>query len=327
MKKNGWTGDAHIAAETGLFNFDAAGSYAQWLDSLVDVQRPSGQIPGIVPSCGWGYNNIGPTWDSALLLIPWYVYLYTGDDSVIQKHYGAMIKYLDYCTQMADEHIISFGVLGDWCHVNPERMVDRALTDTAYYYVDALLLAKFADMLGDNDNSRYYSELSDKIKTAFNNKFYKGNGIYAEGEQTAMGCALYQGLVDESLKTEVVERLADAVEAAGVKPDFGILGAKYIPRVLADNGHAELAFKLITQPEFPGWVNWLNQGATTLWEFWDGAGSQNHIMFGDISAWFYQYLAGIVPDAAKPGFKHFLYPAEFYCWARLGQSRTSFSLW
>ena len=303
-EKNGWTGDAHLAAETGLFNYDAAISYEHWLDSIADLQRPNGQLPGIAPSAGWGYNwGSGPAWDSALLLIPWYIYIYTGRTEAIFKHYKAMKKYVDYCQNMADDNIVDFG-LGDWSHLDMERIAPVALTSTAYYYIDALILARFAAMTNCDADQTTYTKLASGIKRSFNNNFYRGNGIYANGEQTALGCALYQGLVDHSEKNKAVARLVDAVKANGYKPDFGILGAKYVPRALAENNQVELAYKLITQPEFPGWVNWLNQGATTFWEKWDGGASQNHIMFGDISAWFYQYLGGITPDAESPGFKH-----------------------
>ncbi|MEI8246112.1 MAG: glycoside hydrolase family 78 protein [Lentisphaerota bacterium] len=306
-EKNGWTGDAQLSAETGLFNFGAASSYAQWIDSIADAQRPSGQLPGIVPSCGWGYNwGSGPAWDSAFILFPWYIYLYTGDCTAIEMHYNAMKKYGDYCTSMADDNIVSFG-LGDWGHVARSRIVEPALTSTAYYYVTCLLLAKFAEMTSRPVDQKHYAELATEIKKAFNRRFYKGSGIYAKGEQTAMACALYQGLADDSEKAQVVQKLVEAVNANGGKPDFGILGAKYVPRALAENGYCELAYRLITQPEFPGWVNWLKQGATTLWESWeDACCSQNHIMFGDISAWMYQYLAGITPDPKNPGFKHII---------------------
>ena len=305
-EKNGWTGDAQLACETGLFNYKAASSYIQWLQSIADIQRPSGQLPGIVPSCGWGFNwGNGPAWDSAFILIPWYIYLYTGDSTAITTHYDAMKKYVDYLTFMAEDHIVSIG-LGDWCHPDRDRIVDRGLTDTAYYYVHSLTLAKFAEITGRSDDLRKYTELAGKIKQAFNRQFYKGYGLYARGEQTAMGCALYQGLVEEAEKDAVVKRLVDTVKANGGKPDFGILGAKYVPRALAENGHVELAYQMIIQPEYPGWVNWLKMGATTLWENWDSSSSRNHIMFGDISAWFYQYLAGITPDPENPGFKHFI---------------------
>ncbi|MFA6290977.1 MAG: family 78 glycoside hydrolase catalytic domain [Victivallales bacterium] len=318
-EKNGWTGDAQLAAETGLFNFAAGTAYNEWMDSFADVQRPSGQLPGIVPSSGWGFNwGSGPAWDSAFLLIPWYVYLYTGDSSSIRTHYGSMKKYVDYCTGMATDHIVSFG-LGDWCHVDRNRIAPVALTSTAYYYVDCILLSKFAAINGRISDQRKYAGLAEKIRVAFNRCFYKGDGIYASGEQTALGCAIYQGLVDASEKDNVVAKLADIVKANGCKPDFGILGAKYVLRALSDNGHVELAYKLITQPEFPGWAHWLKKGATTLWESWEGKSSLNHIMFGDISAWMYQYLAGIAPDPENPGFRHAIikpHPVNGLEWVR-----------
>ncbi|MFA6566766.1 MAG: glycoside hydrolase family 78 protein [Victivallales bacterium] len=318
-EKNGWTGDAQLAAETGLFNYSASEAYNQWIDSFADIQRPSGQLPGIVPSAGWGFNwGSGPAWDSAFLLIPWYVYLYTGDASSIVTHYDSMKKYVDYCTGMAKDHIVSFG-LGDWCHVALNRITPVNLTSTAYYYVDCMLLSRFAAINGRIADQKKYAGLAVKIKAAFNRRFYKGDGIYADGEQTALGCAIYQGLVDDSEKKKVVAKLAEALKNNGCKPDFGILGAKYVPRALSDNGHAELAYKLITQPEFPGWAYWLKQGATTLWESWNGDSSLNHIMFGDISAWMYQYLAGIVPDPESPGFKHIIihpHPVKGLDWVK-----------
>jgi alpha-L-rhamnosidase len=304
-EKNGWTGDAQLAAETGLMNFDAAPAYREWLETMADTQRPSGQFPGIVPSTGWGYNwGSGPAWDSAFILIPWYITLYTGDMHCIEQHYDAMKRYVDYCTSLATDGIMSFG-LGDWCHVDSKRMVTAELPVTAYYYTDALLISRFAGLTNRPKDQRAYARLAAGIREAFNRKFYKGDGVYAGGEQTAMGVALHYGLVEEGEKARVVARLAEAVVANQCRPDFGILGAKTVPRVLAENGHADLAYKLITQPEFPGWVHWLSQGATTLWEDWNGESSRNHIMFGDISAWMYAFLAGIKPDPDAPGFKRF----------------------
>lgn len=145
--ENGWTGDAHLACETGLHNFDAASSYQRWIDNFADAQRPSGQLPGIIPSCGWGFNwGSGPAWDSAFLLIPWYVYLYTGDRSA-DTHYDAMRRYVDFCNEMATDGIVSFG-LGDWCHVDRPRITSPALTSTGYYHMDAKLMSKFAALTG-----------------------------------------------------------------------------------------------------------------------------------------------------------------------------------
>ena len=310
-EKNGWTGDAQLATETGLMNYDASSSYRQWLESMADTQRPSGQFPGIVPSSGWGYNwGSGPAWDSAFTLIPWYIYLYTGDLTAIEQHYDGFRRYMDFCADMATDYILEFG-LGDWCPVDKSTMTSAALTSTAYYYVNAKLLATFAKLTGHDEDITVYNDLADKIKYAFNARFYKGDGIYAEGQMTALGCALYQNLVDDDQQDMVVHKLVGAVNNNNCMVDFGILGAKYVPRALADNGFADLAYRMIMQPEFPGWINGLRQGATTLWEEWEGLSSRNHIMFGDISAWMYNYLAGIKPDPENPGFKHVIIQPHF----------------
>ncbi len=303
-EKNGWTGDAQLAAEAGLMNYDLTAAYDQWLQTMADTQRPSGQFPGIVPSAGWGYNwGSGPAWDIAFLLIPWYVYLYRGDSRLLEKYYEPMKRYVDYCETMATDHIVSFG-LGDWCAF--DKMPETALTSTGYYYVAATTVAAAARLCAKRDDVERFTSLAANIKAAFKKRFYKGQGIYGDGdgELTALACALYHNLVDEAEKPLVVDALVKVVEARSYTADFGILGSKYVPRALAENGAVETAFKIITQESFPGWVHWLRQGATTLWEDWSGASSQNHVMFGDVSAWMYNYLAGIKPDIAQPGFTY-----------------------
>jgi alpha-L-rhamnosidase len=169
---------------------------------MADTQRPNGQFPGIVPSTGWGYNwGSWPAWDSAFLLIPWYITLYTGDTHCIEQHYEAMKRYVDYCTSLATGGIMSFG-LGDWCHVDSKRMVPSELPVTAYYYTDALLVSRFAGLTNRPKDQRAYARLAAGIREAFNRKFYKGDGVYAAGEQTAMGVALHYGLVDEGGESE-----------------------------------------------------------------------------------------------------------------------------
>lgn len=303
-EKNGWTGDAQLASETGLFNFDAAASYAQWLDTGRDVQRPSGELPGIVPSSGWGYNwGNGPAWDAFLFIVPYNVWLHTGNISVLEKNYDAMKRYIDFAGSMSIDHIIQWG-LGDWCPPDWKDMVDTNMSSTAYYYRFVEMTAEIATMFGKKDDAAYYTKLAKDIKKSFNKTYYKGNGVYVKGEASAMGTALYFNLCEDSEKAVVLEKLVETVRKSGHKAYFGILGAKYIPRVLADNGYADDALKLFTQDEYPGWANWLKRGATCLWETWDGGASRNHIMFGDLSAWFYAYLGGFRHSVKFPGYKY-----------------------
>ncbi|HEX8324143.1 MAG TPA: family 78 glycoside hydrolase catalytic domain [Tepidisphaeraceae bacterium] len=306
-EKNGWTGDAQLAAEAGLLNFRVGPAYHEWVETLVDAQRPSGQLPGIVPTSGWGFNwGSGPAWDAALLLIPWNVYLYTADDAMIRQHYGAMCRYMDFCASMANGHVLDFG-LGDWLHVDKSRRPGVALTSTAYYFTFARLMVRFARLLNRPGDVDAFDALGRDIRVAFNARFHRGDGAYDNAGQTAQACVLYHGLAEESGIGRVVERLVDAVHAHDDRPDFGILGAQWVPRALADHGHTALAYRLLTQRAYPGWAWWIEQtGATTLYESWDGRSSRNHVMFGDIDAWMFHYVAGLRPDPQRPGFRHAL---------------------
>ena len=317
-EKNGWTGDSHLAAETGLYNFDPAAAYTQWMRDFKDEQRESGELPGIIPTGGWGYKwGNGPAWDSAYILIPWSMYLYRGDVRILAEHYDNMKRYVDYLTRTANNGIVAIG-LGDWCPAKTKT--PENVTSTGYYYCDTVIVSKIADILGRKDDAATYAQLALDIKRAFNREFLDPQTKqYAGGTQTALSCALYQGLVEPGDIDAVVKNLVENVEGQGNHLDCGILGTKYLLHALADHGRADIAYRVAVQTTQPGWGYWIQQGATTLWEGWDGGGTHNHIMFGDISAWFFETLAGIRPDPAVSGFRKIIIkpsPMEGLTWVR-----------
>jgi alpha-L-rhamnosidase len=301
-EKNGWTGDAHLAAEQGLYNFASAPAYTKWMNDLKDEQRESGELPGIVPTGGWGYAwGNGPAWDSAYVLIPWYLYQYCGDTRILAEHYDRLRRYVDYLTGKAENHIVAIG-LGDWAPAR-ERTPEK-VTSTGYYYRDAVIVSDIARLLGKEEDARKYAALARSIRRAFNETFFDPeSGQYAGGTQTALSCALYQGLVAAEHRDKVLENLERNVERHEGHLDAGILGTKYLLNALTDNGRPDVVYTMATRTTYPSWGHWIAQGATTLWEQWDGSGSRNHIMFGDISAWFYRALGGIRPDPEGAGFK------------------------
>lgn len=309
-EKNGWTGDAHLSAEQTLLNFDPATAYRKWMIDFRDVQRPSGQLPGIVPTGGWGYNwGSGPAWDSAAILIPWYLYVYCGDVEILKEHYDCMKKYVDFLGTMATEHIVTFG-LGDWCPPvgdAGDHKCPTAVTSTAYYYVDTVILATVAKLLGKDADAAKYGELAKKIREAFRKEFMDTETGDVTGNcQTSVACAIYQGLVDSEETSRFASSLAGYVNEANNHIDCGILGTKYVMHALTQVGRADLAYEIATKTTFPSWGHWIEQGATTFWESWGGYASRNHHMFSDVSAWFYKGLAGINPDPENPGFKHII---------------------
>lgn len=303
-EKNGWTGDAQLAAEQAMFNFHNAGSYIKWIQDIADEQREDGAIPAIVPTSGWGYHwGNGPAWDSAFFLVPWYQYLYKGDARILTRHLDSFQQYVDYLTAKSKNHIVKIG-LGDWAPA--DTVTPAVITSTGYYYVDTLILAETARLAGKKEMAATYAERAKQIRAAFNKEFYKGDGVYLNGSQTALSCAMYQGMAEEPEKAKVLEKLVADIERKQGHLDVGILGAKYLFHTLSENGLHDVAWQVATQTTPPSYGAWVEQGATTLWEHWDGHSSLNHIMFGDISAWFYQKLAGIRPDPQHPGFKNII---------------------
>ena len=305
-EKNGWTGDAQLAMETGLWNYDARLGYEHFLQMVVDAQHPNGAVPCIVPCSqkfGYGWGS-GPAWDAVLFEIPWQIFRFYGDDGPARTAWEAMKSYLDFIDGQADaDGLFSYG-LGDWCSPDMSKMADLRVTDSAYVYCFNRRAAFWADRFGEPEYAAARAKRADDIKTAFNAAFYKGNGLYAQGRWTELAAPLFfKGLCKEGEEDVVAARLAEAVRANGHKASFGILGAKWVPRVLAEYGYIDDAWRLFTQPEQPGWMHWLASGDGTLCEEWNGSNSHNHIMFGDLSAWAYEYLAGIKID--EPGFAKF----------------------
>ena len=313
-EKNGWTGDAQINIETGLYNFDAITVYEKWLADHQDEQQPNGVLPAIIPTDGWGYTWAnGPDWTSTIAIIPWNIYLFYGDSHLLESCYGNIKRYVDHIDEISPSGLTDWG-LGDWVPVRSKA--PREFTSSVYFYVDATILAKAATILGKQSDSENYSALADKIKTAINEKYLnRETGMYGTGLQTELSVALKWGIVPEGLIAKVAKNLADRVIADDSHIDVGLLGTKAILNALSENGYADLAYKVASQETFPSWGWWIVNGATTMYENWPlDAGkdiSMNHIMFGEISAWYFKGLGGIFPDEAQPGFKNVVLKPNF----------------
>jgi len=313
-EKNGWTGDAHIASETGLYNFDGITVYEKWLDDHRDEQQPNGVLPAIIPTSGWGYHWAnGPDWTSTIAIIPWNLYLFYGDLRPLEENYDNIKRYVDQITERSKDGLTNWG-LGDWVPVKSKAPVE--LTSSAYYFVDASILAKTARLLDKTEDHQKYSALAEKIRKAINEKYLDDTtGLYGEGLQTELSVPLQWGIVPEHLRSKVAARLAERVKADDEHIDVGLLGTKAILNALSENGHADLAYRVAAQETYPSWGWWIVNGATTLFENWpidaESDISMNHIMFGEISAWMYKALGGIFPDENQPGFKNVILKPNF----------------
>jgi len=313
-EKNGWTGDAHIAVETGLYNFDGITIYEKWLNDHIDEQQPNGVLPAIIPSSGWGYTWAnGPDWTSTIAIIPWNIYLFYGDSRLLTRCYDNIKRYVDHITEISRDGLTDWG-LGDWIPI--KSVASKELTSSVYYFTDVTILAKTAGILGKKSDHEKYSALAAKIKDAINTKFLnKESAVYGKGLQTELCVPLHWGVVPDDIKSRVADNLARSIEAGGNHMDVGLLGTKAILNALSENGYADLAYKLASQATFPSWGWWIVNGATTLYENWPidtkSDISMNHIMFGEIGAWMYKSLGGIYPDENNPGFRNVILKPDF----------------
>jgi len=313
-EKNGWTGDAHIASETGLYNFDGITIYEKWMADHRDEQQPNGVLPSIIPSNGWGYEwGNGPDWTSTVAIIPWNLYLFYGDTDALADNYDAIKRYVNHIDELYPTGLTTWG-LGDWVPVKSVTPVE--FTSSAYYFADVTILAKAAKLFNRFEDQKCYEKLALKIKNAVNAKYLNAaTGVYDKGFQTEQSVPLFWGITPDSLKHKVASILADKVKEANNHLDVGILGTKAILSALSDNGYADVAYAIASQETFPSWGWWIARGATTLYENWnidaDDALSMNHIMFGEIGAWYFKGLGGIKPDPGLPGFKRVILTPNF----------------
>lgn len=313
-EKNGWTGDAHIASETGLYNFDAISIYEKWMADHRDEQQPNGVLPSIIPTDGWGYEwGNGPDWTSTIAIIPWNLYLFTGDPTSLFDTYDNIKTYVNHIDQLWPNGLTTWG-LGDWVPVKSKSSVE--LTSSAYYYKDVCILLEAAKLMENQADVKQYEALKKKIYNAFNKKFYKADSaIYGSGFQTELSIALHFGLVPDTLKAKIAMNLANSVKAENNHLDVGLLGTKSILNALSENGYADVAYALVAQKTFPSWGWWMENGATTLYENWDINAandiSLNHIMFGEVGGWMFKGIGGIIPDPANPGFSNIILKPSF----------------
>lgn len=296
-EQNGWTGDALVSAEQSIMNFDMLSIYKKWLVDICDTQRPNGQICCLAPTSGWGYNwGSGPAWDSALILIPYYIYKLTGDISLVEKHWDNMALYMEFIESMSEKDEVCFG-LGDWCYPKGTEPCPTVITDTAYFYIDNKVMSEFADLLG-KDRS-VYALRAEQIKNSFRKKYIEKDFNLGDNA-VAIACAIYQDLYTDEEKPIAAKHISEIYEKNGFHIDCGILGIKYLYTALSEYGYAETAYKLTVNPEYPSYAYWMNNGMTTLCEDWDMSTSCNHHMFSEVDMWLYKYVAGIqIQDNGK----------------------------
>jgi len=317
-ERHGWMGDAQLAAEEAIFNFDMARFYTKYLRDIQLAQKEDGSLSDVVPPY-WPIYPADPAWGAAYAVILWYMYWYYGNIRVLKDHYESLKNYIEFLSNNAKNNILSVGgKYGDWCP--PMSIVSKRtpldLVSTWYYYHDTLLFSKIAKILGYDNDFNKYTEKVKEIKDDFNREFLMRTYKYIRTSfadraisQTSNVLPLYLNMVPEEKEKSILNYLIDAIRGHyDYHVDTGIVGTRYIFEVLTDNGYPEIAYKMINQNSFPGYGYMIKEGATTLWERWEklessGMNSHNHIMLGSVDTWFYKTLAGI--KSLTPGWETF----------------------
>lgn len=301
-EKNGWTADAALSSEHMLLNFKAGKSFREWLHNIRKAQREDGALPGIVPTPGWGFEwGNGPAWDSIIVYLPFFTYMYEGNKKILKENATAIFRYLNYIsTQRNKDGLLALG-LGDWCPVG-KRADDYdaplELTDSIVC-VDLCNKASFIfKTLGMNLQTDFAKSLKGEIKEAIRaNLIDKNTKIAAGNCQTSQAMSIFYDIFEEEEKQEAFEVLVSQIAGADNHFTTGVLGARVIFHVLSDFNRSDLAYEMITRKDYPSYGNWLEKGATTLWEAFHEEDktyySLNHHFWGDISAWFIKRIAGI----------------------------------
>lgn len=304
----GYTGDGQVFWRTGTYNFDIAAFTHKWMEDISDEQTVDGGFPNTAPAAPKSNRKNGaPGWEDAGVIVPWSSWMQYGDESIIRENWAAMVRYMDYVKGTSKDYIRAGGRLGDW--LAPDSSTPNNLISTGLWGMTARMMAQMATAIGKDDEAVRFRELNQKIRTAFQQSFIAADGTVGPGSQTSYAIALHTGMVPDSLKEIVTDKLVKAIESRDWHVSTGFLGTPYLLFALSDNGRADVAYRLLLNESFPSWGYMIAKGATTWWEHWDSdtgdptMNSFNHYAFGSVVEWIYRAMAGINASADAPGFK------------------------
>jgi alpha-L-rhamnosidase len=324
----GWTGDAQVFIRTAAFNMNVAGFFTKWACDLEDAQYPDGAYPAVAPNpSAWSIGDGGPAWADAGVIVPWTIYLCYGDTSLLEARYESMKRFIEFLSETSTNGLRCYAEyagwhgFGDWLALDGsdgrEGGTSKELIGTAFYAYSSRLLANIARVLGKHEDAIRYSALSEKARHAFIQRFVREDGKIEGGTQTSYVLALEFELLPQELRHLAAAELVRNIRERDNHLSTGFVGTPYINAVLSKMGHLDTAYALLKQTTWPSWLYSVTQGATTIWERWDGwthdkgfqdpsMNSFNHYAYGAVGAWMYAVIGGIDLDPDQPGYKHII---------------------
>lgn len=314
-EKLSWLEQDYLMGNAIQYSYDIDLLYRKLVRDMKEAQTGEGLVPDIAPEFvyfddhGFGFRD-SPEWGSAGVIVPWLLYRWYGDKTVISEAYPMVKKYVAYLGGKAQGHILSYG-LGDWFDNGPQRpgvaqLTPKGVTATAIYYYDLMLAANMADLLNKTAEAEQFRIQADKVKQAFNREYFNASAkVYSTGSQTAMAMPLCVGLVDEQYRQAVFNNMVDSIRQQGNQLTAGDIGFHFLVQALQEGSASDLLYEMNNRSDVPGYGFQLAKGATTLTESWAALEqvSNNHLMLGHLMEWFYTGLGGITQEAGSVGYK------------------------
>ena len=318
-ERMGWTGDRTTGNYGESYLFNNHKLYTKWLADADDSQWDNGSLPNVIPPYWRGYTD-NLTWPGAVVTATDMVYTRFGDAEPIRRHYDAWRRWMHHMKgYMKDDGIIHRDTYGDWCmppeslemiHSNdPKRITDSPLLSTPFFCYLCGKMAKFAEVMNLPEDIKYFNEEIANTTVAYNQKYFNyTHCYYGNNTVTANLLPLWFGMAPKDLQQQVFKNIVDKTEnECGGHVSTGVVGIQQLMRCLTEYGRGDLAFKIASNDTYPSWGYMVRNGATTIWELWNGntadpsMNSGNHVMLlGDLLLWEYEYLGGI--RALEPGY-------------------------
>lgn len=325
-----WLGDRATGAHGESFLFANQNLYEKWLQDIEESQTPEGAVPDVAPAF-WNYYSDNITWPGVYILVADMLYKQYGNKDAIRKHYPSMKKWMYYMkAKYMKDNLIGKDKYGDWC-VPPESLelihakdstlnTSGELIASAYYFHLLDLMQNFAAVSGSPEDVDAFKNLAANIKTAFNAKFYNASKkYYANNSITSNLLPIYFGLTPDHLKDAVFNQVYNKIKIDNhMHISTGVIGTQWLLRTLSQFKRSDIAYTLASNDTYPSWGYMAKQGATTIWELWNGntanpqMNSQNHVMLlGDLLIWLTENLAGIQTDPNEVGFQKIMMKPDF----------------
>ena len=315
IERLGYGGDGNASTPTVQTMFNLSPLYMNWMQAWADCMREDGSMPHTAPN-PYAAGG-GPFWCGFIITASWQTYLNYGDRRLLDRYYPYMQQWLEYVAHYTVDGLLKKWpdtsyrnwYLGDWATpvgIDQTNPLSVDLVDNCYIAVCYQTMSKIASLLDKADDSRGYKAKYDALTKRIQDTFYDAKGnTYASGTQIDLVYPMLAGVTPDNLKETVLKTLYE-VTANRFQGHLatGLVGIPVLTEWAVKNGQAEWMYQMLKKRDYPGYLYMLDNGATTTWEHWNGERSHIHNCYNGIGTWFYQALAGIMPDESKPGYKH-----------------------